>query len=80
MNNMIKTSIENLAEPIGFDIANSDDVVQSALLNGLARGFKTYNDQPYNLQLAYVADKLSSDAERLIKDLAAFVELKQQER
>ena len=73
---MIKTSIENLAEPIGFDIANSDDRVQSYLINGLARGFKTYNPDQYNMQLSYFSDKLSKDADRLILDIAEFINLK----
>lgn len=77
---MIKTSIENLAEPIGFDIANSDDATQAALLNGLARGFKTYNDHQYHLQLAYAVDKLSASAQTLVRDLAEYIKLKQQER
>lgn len=73
---MIKTSIEQLAEPIGFDIANSDDNVQSNLLNGLGRGFKTYNDQTYNMQLAYLSDKLKLEAEKFILELAEFIKLK----
>jgi hypothetical protein len=32
---MIKTSIEKLANGIGFDIANSDSQVQADLINGL---------------------------------------------
>ena len=35
---MILTSIEKLANSIGFDIGNSNNVVQSDLLNGLAQG------------------------------------------
>lgn len=31
---MIKTSIEKLAEEIGFDIGMSDDVSQAKLING----------------------------------------------
>lgn len=74
---MIKTSIEQLAEPIGFDIANSDDIVQSNLLNGLGRGFKTYNDQNYNMQLCYMVEKLNPEAQKLILDLTEYIKLKQ---
>lgn len=73
---MIKTAIENLAEPIGFDIANSDDIVQSNLINGLARGFKTYREEPYNMQLCYLSEKLNKDSEKLITDLYEFIQLK----
>lgn len=73
---MIKTSIEQLAEPIGFDIANSDDNVQSNLLNGLGRGFKTYNDQQYNMQLAYIVGKLRPETDKFILELAEFINLK----
>ena len=73
---MIKTSIELLAEPIGFDISNSDNIVQSNLINGLARGFKTYDEDSYNMQLCYFAEKLNKDAEKLIIDIAEYVKLK----
>lgn len=73
---MIKTSIEQMAEPIGFDIANSDDQVQGNLINGLARGFKTYNEHAYNLQLSYLAEKLNKDSEKLILEIAEFVKFK----
>jgi hypothetical protein len=75
---MIKTSIEQLAEPIGFDIANSDDKVQSDLLNGLGRGFKTYNDHNYNLQLAYLVEKLTPEAMKFVSDLSEYIKLKNQ--
>lgn len=73
---MIKTSIEQLAEPIGFDIANSDDIVQANLFNGLGRGFKTYNDQNYNMQLCYMVRKLNPEAQKLILDLTEYIKLK----
>jgi len=73
---MIKTSIEKIAESIGFDIANSDDIVQSDLLNGLGRGFKTYNDQQYNMQLAYIVEKLKPETDKFILELAEFIKLK----
>jgi len=73
---MIKTSIEKLSEPIGFDIANSDDNVQSDLLNGLGRGFKMYQERDFELQLSYLSQKLNKDAEKLILGLAEFINLK----
>lgn len=72
---MIKTSIELLAEPIGFDIANSDDQVQANLFNGLGRGFKTYNDSAYNTQICYFSQKLNKDAQKFVLDLAEYINL-----
>lgn len=73
---MIKTSIEQMAEPIGFDIANSDDNVQGNLINGLSRGFKTYNEHVYNMQLSYLVEKLNTDSEKLILELSEYIKLK----
>ena len=73
---IIKTSIEKLANDIGFDIANSDDITQADLLNGLGRGFKMCNEYQNNLQLSYVVDKLNNDAEKFIMDLSEFIKLK----
>lgn len=73
---MIKTSVQQLAEPIGFDIANSDDNVQGDLINGLGRGFKTYNESSYNMQLAYLAERLDSNGESFILHLAEYIKLK----
>jgi hypothetical protein len=73
---MIKTSVEQLAEPIGFDIANSDDTVQADLLNGLARGFKLHSEIELSRQLNYVVNGLTEDAEKFILELAEYVKLK----
>ena len=77
---MIKTSIELLAESIGFDIGNSDDQTQANLINGLARGMANSMDSShYNMQLAYIIDKLDSKSLRLIKELYGFVQLREAE-
>ena len=73
---MIKTSIEKLAESVGFDIAHSDDQVQADLLNGFARGLKTLNDSALGMQLCYMSDKFSKDTDKLILALAEFIKLK----
>ena len=65
----IKTSIEALAEPIGFDIAMSDDTVQANLLNGLARGFKTMAEHNLDTQVCYLVQHLSPEAKALIEKL-----------
>lgn len=75
---MIKTSIEQLAEPIGFDIAHSDDQVQANLFNGLGKGFKTYSSHELGMQLAYISDKLTKDAEKFILEFAEMIKCKNQ--
>lgn len=70
---MIKSSIELIAENIGFDIANSDDHVQANLLNGLGKGFKNYNEQNFHMQLCYISSKLSNDAKTLILTLSEYL-------
>ena len=73
---MIKSSIELIAENIGFDIAHSDDHTQANLFNGLGKGFKTYNSHDLGMQLAYVSDKLSKDAEKFILEFAEMIKCK----
>jgi hypothetical protein len=73
---MIKSSIELIAENIGFDIAHSDDHTQANLFNGLGKGFKTYQSNELGMQLAYVSDKLTRDAEKLIMELAETIKCK----
>jgi hypothetical protein len=72
---MIKTSIENLAEPIGFDIGNSDDIVQSNLFNGIGRAFKSYNKDALSMQLCYISQKLKPETCEYITGLAEFIKL-----
>lgn len=77
---MIKTSIEKIAKDIGFDIGNSDDVVQADLLNGLASGLsKTDNSSNYDMQICYIAEKLTKESFRMISKLNDFIELKIEE-
>ena len=73
---MIKTAVEQLAEAIGFDIAHSDDKVQSDLLNGLGKGFAQYNERELSMQLAYVTNKLTPQTKKLIVELSEFIKLK----
>ena len=72
----VKTSVEKLAEDIGFDISNSDDITQSNLLNGLGKGFKYLSDQQFQMQLCYIVEKLNPDTDKFIVELAKFIELK----
>lgn len=70
---MIKSSIELIAENIGFDIANSDDHVQANLLNGLGKGFKNYSEHNLDVQLCYISSKLSDDAKKLLIKLTEYL-------
>ena len=76
---MIKTSIEELAEPIGFDIGNRDNAVQGKLLNGFCRGL--YNSIPNKLdrerQYSYIVDKLDSKAIGVLSEITEFIKLRQ---
>lgn len=73
---MIKSSIEKLAESIGFDIGNSDDVVQADLLNGLSKGMvHSMNDRAFDMQMCYIVDKLNANSKKVIKTLNDFIEL-----
>ena len=78
---MIKTSIEKLAESIGFDIGNSDDVVQADLLNGFCKGLtNSMNDHSLEKQLCYLAERLTPKTEKVIRILLDFIELKHKEQ
>lgn len=77
---MIKTSIQKLAEDIGFDIANSDDETQANLLNGFCKGLANSMDgNALNTQLCYVADKLNAKTKRVLEELCEFIKLKDNE-
>lgn len=75
---MIKNSVEQIAEPIGFDIANSDNITQSNLLNGIGRGFKLYPKDKLEIQLVYISQKTTKDADNFISSLAEIIKLKRE--
>jgi hypothetical protein len=77
---MIKSSVELMAEPIGFDIGNSDDVTQSALLNGMGRAFNTFQERNLDIQLCYISQKLTKQSENFILQLARFIESNRAEK
>ena len=76
---MIRTSIEKLAEEIGYDIGNSDDVTQGNLLNGFCKGLfnSMTDDHKKNMQICYIADKLNSKSASVLKALVEFIEEKE---
>ena len=55
---MIKSSIEKLADTIGFEIGTSDDVTQALLINGLCKGINNsiHQRRDLDMQLCYIAD------------------------
>lgn len=77
---MIKSSIEKLAEGIGYDIGMSGDVEQSNLINGLCEALQNSMDKnALEMQLCYVSKLLSKKSEKTILALAEFIKLKQNE-
>lgn len=76
---MIKTSIEKLAEEIGFDIGMSDDISQSNLLNGFCRGLaNSMNKEALSSQLAYIVDKLDDKSFYILKEINEYIKLKEE--
>jgi len=75
---MIKSSIEKLAETIGFEIGTSDDITQALLLNGLCKGIHNSIPQKSDLdmQLCYISDKLDEKTEKVLTQLVEFIKLK----
>lgn len=75
---MIKTSIEKLSETIGFEIGASDDVTQSNLLNGFCKGLaNSMGEYKLEMQLCFIADKLDSKSQKVLKELVEFIKLKE---
>jgi hypothetical protein len=72
---MIQTSVEKLAEPIGFDIGNSTDVVQADLLNGFCSALSSLNSNDKSMQLCYIARHLSTKSKNTLKELVEFIKL-----
>ncbi len=75
---MIKSSIEKLADTIGFEIGTSDDVTQALLINGLCKGINNsiHQRSDLDMQLCYIADKLDEKSERVLIGLVEFIKLK----
>ena len=78
---MIISAVEKLAESIGYDIGCSDDVTQSVLLNAFFKGVRNSILEQRNreLQLCYIAEKLSKTSEECIKTLHEFIKIKNED-
>ena len=73
---MIKSSIEVIAEAIGYDIGLSDDVVQSDLLNGFSRALATSMQSNHlDTQLCCITNKLTPASIKIIEGLYEFIQL-----
>ena len=73
---MIRSSIEIIAEAIGYDIGLSDDVVQSDLLNGFSRALVTSMQSNHlDTQLCYITNKLTPASIKIIEGLYEFIQL-----
>lgn len=79
---MIKSTVEKMADPIGFEIGASDDVTQSTLLNGFCRGLSNSmtNDHNQDLQICNIVDKLDLNAENVLLNISEFIKEKQKNR
>ena len=75
---MIKSSIEKLADIIGFEIGTSDDVTQAKLINGLCKGLNNsiLQESDLDMQLCYIADKLDEKTEKVLVRLVEFIKVK----
>lgn len=74
----VKSSIEKLSNSIGFDIGSSDDIVQADLLNGFCRGISnSMNSHDRGMQICAIVDKLDSTSHSILKEIAEFIKLKE---
>ena len=77
---MIKTSIEQLSESIGYDIGQSDDHTQANMLNGFCKGMaNSMREQDLPKQISYMVDKLDNKTHKVLKEIVEFIKLKEQE-
>ena len=74
---MIKSSIEKLAEEIGFEIGTSDDVTQSQLLNSFFKGLRNRIriDSDLDMQICYIVNKLDKNSKNMIKIFNEFIDI-----
>ena len=76
---MILSSIEKMANGIGYDIGMSNDEVQGNLLNGFFKALSnSIQGHDRDTQLCYLADRLDGRASKIIKALNEFIELKEE--
>jgi len=78
---MIKSTVEKMANPIGFEIGTSDDIIQSDLLNGFCKGLHDSipNKNNFQSQLCAISNKLDKTAENVLIELVEFIKCKRSE-
>ena len=73
---MIESTVEKMANPIGFEIGASDDTTQAALLNGFCDGMaRSIQDRELDKQICFMVDSLNSNSFKVIKEIAGYIEL-----
>jgi len=72
----IRTASEQMAGPIGKELASSDDHAQAAFFNGFFEMVRDVSGGDVATQYCYIADKLTPKARAGIKHLAEFCALK----
>ena len=77
---MIKSSIEKLAEEIGFEIGTSDDITQSKLLNSFFKGLRNSIriDSDLDMQICYIVNKLDKNSKNMIKIFNEFIDIEKE--
>ena len=71
-----------MANPIGFEIGTSDDVVQSELINGFCKGLSNSMVESYKIstQICYIVDKLDENSKKVLLEISEFIKLNQQNK
>lgn len=79
---MIKSTVEKMAKPIGFEIGTSDDHLQADLLNGFCKGLHNSIQMKSDLdmQLCYIADRLDKTTEDILIGLVGFINLNRENK
>lgn len=72
----IRSAVEQYAKAVGEEIANSDDVIQSDLLNGFFEMFAHSTTQRVyqDTQIAAVTHRLSPRSKKVLSRFAEFCE------
>lgn len=69
----IISSVEKMAEDIGFDIANSDNITQAKLFNGFSKGWRLLMDNnEIDMQICYMVKELTPEAKNTLIKIAEF--------
>ena len=72
----IISSIEKMANDIGYDIGMSSDVVQSDLLNGFCKAIHD-SMREYNRggQICYIVKKLDDKSKIILREIVGYIDV-----